>query len=97
MFVVVAQWQVRAGHEDDVAAILGELIPATRAEPGCVMFTANRSLDDPRRFILYERFRDRAAFEAHTSSVIFRDKVLGQIVPLLESRVRDFCAVVEPA
>lgn len=54
----------------------------------------NRAVDDPRRFVLYEQFADRAAFEAHTQTAEFKRLVAGQIVPLLETRVREVFELV---
>jgi quinol monooxygenase YgiN len=96
MFVIVAQWYAKDGKQDEVAALLAEMVPHSRAEPGCRLFVANRSTDDSRRFILYEQFTDRAAFEAHTATAAFKEIVVGQIVPLLETRVREVCEPVEP-
>jgi (4S)-4-hydroxy-5-phosphonooxypentane-2,3-dione isomerase len=91
MFVVVAQWTAQAGKEDLVDAILREVTPISRAEPGCLMFVVHRSLDEPRRFVLYEQFRDRAAFDAHCRTESFTQNILGRAVPLLEHRERVFC------
>ena len=47
-----------------VLALMPEHIRLTRAEPGCLSFEVTRS-DDPFVWTLAERFRDRAAFDAH--------------------------------
>ncbi len=39
-----------------------------RNEPGCVRFDVNQGRDDPTQFLMYEVFRDQAAWEAHGSS-----------------------------
>ena len=96
MFVVVARWYVREGKDDEVAEILKTAVRNSRAEPGCRLFMANRSVDDPRSFVMYEQFDDRAAFEAHTATESFRTNILGRIVPMLESRSREICELVEP-
>jgi quinol monooxygenase YgiN len=97
MFVIVAQWYAKEGKEQEVAALASQMVPHARAEPGCRMFMVNQHTDDPRRFVLYEQFVDRAAFDAHTQTAAFKELVLGRIVPLLETRVRDIFRVVEPA
>jgi quinol monooxygenase YgiN len=56
---------------------------------------ANRSVEEPRRFVLYEQFDDRAAFDAHLATDSFKVNVAGRILPLLESRVRHVCDLVE--
>lgn len=95
MYVVVAQWLAKQGTDDEIAAVLKTAVRNSRAEPGCVLFMANRSVDNPRKFVLYEQFVDEAAFQAHVATDSFKENVLGKIVPLLESRVRDICAVIE--
>jgi quinol monooxygenase YgiN len=93
-FTVVARYQVSAGRGDDVARLLGPHIAATRAEPGCLEFTALRSTGNPDAFVLCERYVSREAFDAHRSSPHFTTIVLGKIVPLLDDRVFDFYRAV---
>ena len=45
--------------------LLEEHTRLTRAEPGCLAFAVTRNPGDPERFDVAERFRDRAAFDAH--------------------------------
>lgn len=96
MFVVVARYYSREGRDDEVAGVLGRMAPIANAEPGCVLYVVNRSLDDPRRFLLYEQYVDRAAFDAHVETEAVRELVLGQVVPLLEHREREIFSVVGP-
>jgi quinol monooxygenase YgiN len=96
MFVIAAQWYAKEGKQDEVARLARLVIPLSRSEPGCRLFMVNQAADDPRKFLLYEQFVDKAAFEAHTKTQPFKDVVLGQIVPLLENRVRDIYELVEP-
>ena len=96
MFVIVAHWYAVAGKDDEVAQVLETAVRNSRAEPGCLLFMANRSLDDPRKFILYEQFADRAAFDAHLATNSFKENIIGRILPMLESRVRETCQLIEP-
>jgi quinol monooxygenase YgiN len=97
MFVVAAQYYTHQGKDDEVAAVLKEMTTISRAEPGCACYMVNRSLDDPRKFLLYEQYHDRLGYEAHMATEPFKQKILGMVVPMLESRVREFYEVVEPA
>lgn len=97
MLVVIARYRARPGRGDEVAALLAPHVAATRAEPGCETFLVNRSTDDGDRFVLYERYADEAAFEAHRESPHFREYVLGGVVPLLAEREWERYALVEPA
>ena len=87
MLVVVAQYLVTEGHESTVTPLLEENAEASRAEPGCLEFSVYRATDDPRRFLLYERYTDENAFQAHRRTEHFARIIEQQVVPLLQERV----------
>lgn len=93
--VVVAEYTVAVGNEDAVVDLLRRWAPMARAEEGCRAFVVHRAVDDPRRIMLYEQYADQAAFDFHTARPEFTEIVLGQIVPLLEHRVRHLYEIVE--
>jgi quinol monooxygenase YgiN len=97
MYVVAAQYYAKEGKADEIARILQTMIPISRAEPGCALYTVNRSVDDPRKFLLYEQYHDKSGYEAHMATDAFKQHILGRVVPMLESRERDFYFVVEPS
>jgi quinol monooxygenase YgiN len=84
---VIARYTISAGNEDEVLALLPKLAEASRTEPGNVSFVAYRRLDEDRAVVLLERYASRDAFAAHRETPHFKDLVLGQIAPLLDSRV----------
>ncbi|HXD44938.1 MAG TPA: putative quinol monooxygenase [Pseudolabrys sp.] len=84
--IVVARWRPRAGAEEKIAAILRELAPKIRAEPGNVSFTVHRAKDDPNDILLYEIYESEAAFSAHRETPHFKTCVLERAVPLLAMR-----------
>lgn len=88
--VLVVTWLARPGEEQKVEAILRAMVPKTRAEPGCIAYSAHRSSEDSRQFLIFEVYRDDAALKAHEASDYFRQHVLGEALPLLERRVRSF-------
>jgi len=73
MLVLAVTWMANPGREDEVAIIFEKLQAASRQEPGCLMYTVHRHVDDPRRFFIYERYRDEAALEAHRNSAHFQE------------------------
>jgi quinol monooxygenase YgiN len=95
--VVIARYRARHGLGDDVAEVLKKHIAATRAEPGCIQFDVSRSLDHPDEFVLYEKYRDDAAFETHRETPHFHTYILGQVVPILEERTWQKYEEVQPA
>ena len=93
---IVVRYQAVAGQGNEVAALLGFHVAATRAEPGCVDFVALRGVEDPDSFVLYERYESRAAFEAHMASPHFQGIAVARIRPLLRERTVEFQQVIEP-
>lgn len=88
MYVVCSQLLVREGREEDVAGLMPELVAASRAEPGCLVYIAHRHLEDSRRFMFYEQYVDEAAFTAHTESEHYQRLVVPVLAPSVESRER---------
>ena len=95
MYVVTAKWLAKPGEEENIVEILATMTPLTRAEPGCRMYIAHRSLEDPRIFFLYEQYDDEAAFKAHADADYFKQHVLGDAVPRLEARERAFYEILD--
>ncbi|MEJ8473897.1 putative quinol monooxygenase [Roseibium algae] len=61
----------------EVEQALKALVQATATEPGCISFEIRQDLENPRRFILWERWKNPQAladhFEAvHTKAVLER-------------------------
>ena len=84
---VIAHHTALDGKRDTVFAVLPKLIEASRQEPGNLGFEAYLSMDDPKSYVLLERYASRAAFAEHRESRHFKELMLGQILPNLESRV----------
>ena len=97
LYVVAAQYYAKEGRDNEIATILEKMIPNSRAEPGCAFYAVNRSVDDPRKFLLYEQYHGKEGYEAHMATEPFKEHILGKVVPMLETRVRDFYHVMEPA
>ena len=93
---LVVRYQAMAGCGDTVAALLARHAAATQAEPGNLDFVALRSFEDTDKFVLYERYANAEAFEAHTSSPHYEGIAVAQIRPLLSDRTVEFCQVVAP-
>jgi quinol monooxygenase YgiN len=85
---LVVAWVAKLGGESAVERILQTMIPLTRAEPGCIRYEVFRAVEDPRRFLLVEVYKDDAALQTHTDSDHFKRYVLGEALALLESRER---------
>jgi quinol monooxygenase YgiN len=86
--VLIVNWVARRGHEEAVERVLLAMIELSREEPGCIRYDVYRSAVDKRCFLLVEIYRDQTGLEAHTASEHFKHHVLGEAVPLLDSRDR---------
>jgi quinol monooxygenase YgiN len=89
-FVLVARMKANEGAEAEAAAVITELAEASRREPGVEQYLPCRDPEDPRAFLLYEQYRDRAAFEEHGASEHFKEIAVGRLFGLMESRERLF-------
>lgn len=81
-----AKWKVREGNLNTVLRLLPNLAKLSRAEEGCVFYEVHQGRSEPNILMLYECYRDEAALDAHRASEHFQRIVIGEIVPLLESR-----------
>jgi autoinducer 2-degrading protein len=88
MYVVLARLVARPGEEATIVEAMREIVPASRAEPGCLLYIAHQDESDPRRFMFYEQYVDEAAYQAHVASEHYQRIVPGQIAPAVEERER---------
>jgi quinol monooxygenase YgiN len=94
-YVVIAQWTAKPDEVDEVARCLGALGQASRAEPGNLQYTVHRDPADPRIFVIYEQYADEAAFQAHVDSPHFKEVALGDGIPRLSGRERQFLVTAD--
>ena len=71
MVVLAVTWMAKTGREAEAAAILEKLTGESRKEPGCAMYQVHKHKTDPRRFFIYEQYKDDAALEAHRTTPHF--------------------------
>lgn len=65
---LIAEFTARPGQADAVDVLLAGLARDVRQEPGNIAFDCFRRLDDDARFVVYEIYRDKAAFAAHIAA-----------------------------
>lgn len=91
MIVLVAMYHGLAGKGDEIEANLKRMAPLVKEhEPGCALYQACWSKDNPDRFLLYEHYVDDAALAAHRETPHFKEIIEGTVIPLLEKRERFF-------
>jgi quinol monooxygenase YgiN len=86
MVVLAVTWMAKVGREADVAAVFSKQAEESRKEPGCVMFVVHRHKTEPRRFFVYEQYKDDAALEAHRATPHFLQYVKKEL-PKIGDRV----------
>jgi quinol monooxygenase YgiN len=71
MVVLAVTWMAKTGRESEVAAVFEKLTVESRKEPGCDVYQVHKHKTEPRRFFIYERYKDDAALEAHRATPHF--------------------------
>ncbi|MEO8967617.1 MAG: putative quinol monooxygenase [Solirubrobacteraceae bacterium] len=94
-FVLVARMTTREGEEDRAAELIDKLAAGSRSEPGNVHYIPHRDPENPRVFMIYEQYRDKAAFEEHGQSEHFKSFGAGELFPLMEGRERNFYETID--
>jgi len=89
-FVCSATWVAKEGSAHLVKEALEHLSPASRTEEGNIYYQAYQDPSEPNTFRIFEVYRDEAAFKQHAEYDHFKEWALGQAVPALEVRQRDF-------
>ncbi len=93
--VLLATWTAKEGSEGVVLDALTKLAPRSREEPGCRFYQVFRDPEQPRVFRIFEIYDDQDAVAAHAESEHFKELGLGQAIPELEDRVREFYEAVD--
>lgn len=89
-FVLTVRIKIKPDCVEKFMAALAENASAARAaELGCLQFDVLVDPEDRTRLMLYEVYRDAAAFEAHQQTPHFK-KYLATALDWLESRERQF-------
>jgi len=74
VYVVTVNFTIRPGHVEEFRAAMRQQASASlEREPDCHQFDVALDPDDPATVFLYERYTDRAAFEAHLRSRHFTE------------------------
>jgi len=66
--ILYAEFTAKSGSESEVETLISGLAEDVRREPGNTEFTVYRERDNPRKFFVFEQYRDEAAFDAHITA-----------------------------
>jgi quinol monooxygenase YgiN len=87
-YTLVVRLTAPEGEQDRAEELIRRLGEASRQEPGVVHYITHRDPEDPRVFLIYEQYRDQAAFEEHGQTAHFKELALAELFPMLENRER---------
>ena len=89
MIVLKVDMLVKPGSEAKCCEYIRILQEHSRKEPGCLMYIGHQSIEDPRKFLFYEQYKDAAALEAHRNAPYFKQYVIGGLDTIMDHRTRD--------
>jgi len=95
MIAWVVCYVVRAGAESQALEYIRKLEEHTRREPGCRLYFGHQSPANPRRFVFYEKYDDRAALEAHRAAPYFTEYITNGLAKLAETRTAELFAPMD--
>ncbi len=72
MVSVIARIPVKEGKIDEAIGAFKDLMVHVAGEEGTLSYTMNRPQSDPNTLVIMERYKDKAALEAHSSSAHFK-------------------------
>ena len=67
-FGMAVTFKIKAGSEKEFEAAFAPCVKATRQEPGCILYTFNRDVDEVGTYVVYEQFKNIAGLEAHAKT-----------------------------
>ncbi len=80
----IATLVIKQGKEIEFERLQKELSELTHAsEPGTLVYDVIKSRSKPRTYVVYGRFKDEAAFQAHQASP-FHDRLVPPIMACVE-------------
>ena len=79
---------------DEVEAILRELREASRKEEGVIDFEVARGVEKTNVFVLWEVYRNKAAYESHMATEHFKRLVIDGVRRLAQERAGVIVALI---
>ena len=85
MIVLSAILKTVEGKGDELEKEFKKLAPKVRKDPGAITYIVNRSINDPDKFFVYEKYENEDARKYHSSTPHFKE-FSRAITPLLSGR-----------
>ena len=86
MLILTVHVAIQAGHEEEIIPALRILQEESRRESGCLSYIVQRSRENPRRYFIYEQYKDEAALDAHRNSAHFKQYATNGFYRFVEQR-----------
>lgn len=85
MVVLTATMTTKEGSGDGLEEIIKNFAPKFLKDPGCIEYRAHRRLDDPHRFLFYERYENNEALVYHAATPHFKE-MFAAMKPFLDGK-----------
>jgi quinol monooxygenase YgiN len=89
MIVLISHLTTKPGMEEECKQYCLTMEQESRKEPGCLLYIAHRSIDNPSNFVFYEQYKDETALQSHRDSPHFARYIRGGIDSLVADRHRE--------
>jgi len=87
-FTLLATIKAKPGKETEVTEICNQLAREVHAqEKDCLMYIPHVTQNDPTEIVFFEKYKDKAAFQAHEESAYFQ-KAAQKFEALLEGEIQ---------
>ena len=73
MIVIAAMIKAIDGKGDELEQEFGKLVPKVLNDPGTIVYAVHRSLNDPSKFFVYEKYESQEALQQHSSTPHFQE------------------------
>lgn len=73
MIILVAVLNAKPGKENELEAAITSIMSQVEAEEGTLQYTLHRSTKEPGKFLLYEKYADKAALDFHGSTPYLKE------------------------
>ena len=83
---VIVRMEFAPEDREEIAAAVTALAAASRQEPGTVSFLPCTVVGEPDQVVIWEQYRDRAAFEAHRATPHFKQYAAGVLYQKMRKR-----------
>lgn len=85
MIVIVAVLKAQVGREKEMEDALRAMILKVQPEEGTLAYVLHRAQNETGKFLFYEKYKDKAAFDHHGSTPYIKE-LFAKIGPLLAAK-----------